>query len=252
RPRRAQSGEAILGQVGSPLLYGVNGLYLPDWDLLVSWHGYDFCWTDATVRKQEGRFVAELTLNVGTKPWVILLRPRYYGEHLGFATHKPWAFRPNPRAITGWCSWEAYHSHVTQADIEGAAQALQPLKPYGLSILQIDDGYQQTQVPLRADAPVGESWMHLNEKFPDGHAGIVGPIRAAGFEAGIWTNATLTHREACEETNYCLRDAKGDLLCGDWIQYVLDCLPETLARHVTPYYRGFREAGYGYVKSDSL
>ena len=50
----------------------------------------------------------------------------------------------------------------------------------------------------------------------------------------------------------CLRDQKGDLICGDWIHYILDCLPETLAAHVTPYYRALREKGYAYFKSDSI
>ena len=42
RPQRAQGGQAILGQTGHPLLFGVNGLYFPDWDLLLSFHGLPF------------------------------------------------------------------------------------------------------------------------------------------------------------------------------------------------------------------
>lgn len=252
RPRRAQAGEAILGQMGRPLLYGVNGLYLPDWDLLVSWHGQPFAWRDSAVRQDADGFHAALDVTLTERPWLILIRPRYYGEHLSFAEYQPWDFRPNPRPVTGWCSWEAYHSDVTQENIRQAAQALQPLRPFGLSVMQLDDGFQQTQVPLYDGADVGESWLNLNDKFPDGHAGVVGAMQGGGFEAGVWTNATLTNREAAESIHCCLTDESGELIKGDWIQYVLDCKPETLARHTTPYYRAFREAGYTYFKSDSL
>lgn len=252
RPRRARDGEAILGQVGAPLLYGVNGLYMPDWDLLVSWHGYPFHWTKSVLDHNDTGWHASMDLELNTKPWVILFQPRYYAEHLGFSQHKPWAFRPKAQAITGWCSWEAYHSEVCQQDIDDAAQALQPLRAYGLSTMQLDDGYQQMLVPLREGAAVGDSWMHTNEKFPEGHAAIVGAMHGGGFEAGIWTNATLTHKKASESGGCCLRNAQGELLQGDWIQFVLDCLPDTLAKHVTPYYRALREAGYTYFKSDSL
>ena len=43
RPERAARGQAILGQVCAPLLPGLNGAYLPDWDLLLSWHGACLC-----------------------------------------------------------------------------------------------------------------------------------------------------------------------------------------------------------------
>lgn len=252
RPQRAQGGQAILGQTGHPLLFGVNGLYFPDWDLLLSFHGLPFAWTAPRIERADGQWRARLRVTLGETPWVLLVRPRYYQEHLGYAQHRPWRFRPNPKPITGWCSWEAYHSGVTQADLEADSLALAPLKNYGLEYMQLDDGYQQTMVPLRPGANVGDSWLNTNEKFPGGHEAIVRAARAGGFTPGIWTNATLTNREAAQAMPCCLRDQKGDLICGDWIHYILDCLPETLAAHVTPYYRALREKGYAYFKSDSI
>lgn len=252
RPERAANGRAILGQMGYPLLYGVNGIYLPDWDLLISWHGQPFDWQENAVEKTEDGYRARMAVSLSGKPWLLLLRPRYYGEHLGFSGHKPWVFRPNPRAVTGWCSWEAYHSDVTQQDIAGAAQALQELKPYGLGTMQLDDGFQQVQVPMDGAASINDSWLQLNEKFPGGHAAIVEAMQGGGFEAGVWTNATITNKEGAQALDCCLYDAQGELLKGDWIQYVLDCRPETLRAQTTPYYRAFREAGYTYYKSDSI
>lgn len=252
RPGRAQSGQAILGQWGHPLINGVNGLYSLVWDYFVSWHGYDFEWQHGSIREEGGAYCASFTVNLSTKPLVILLRPRYYGMHLGYESHKPWLRRPKEEAVSGWCSWEAYHDKVTHEHVTAAAEALTPLKKYGLDTLQLDDGYQNPLVPPAPGKSIGDSWLHTNEKFPSGHAGIVKAMRDAGFRAGIWTNATLTNLEACETLPFMLRKADGALLYGDWIQYVIDCTPEMLEREITPYYRALRVAGYDYIKSDSI
>ncbi len=253
RPRRAGEGEAILGQWGHPLIDGVNGLYSLVWDYLVSWHGYeDFRWQGGAVKEEDGVYSATFTLTLGAKPLILLLKPRYYGMHLGYAGHRPWERRPKEEAVSGWCSWEAYHDKVTQQNVEDAASALKPLRKYGLTTLQLDDGYQNALVPPEAGKSIGDSWLTPNEKFPDGHAGIVGAMRGNGFTAGIWTNATLTNRDACLTRPHLIHKADGDLLYGDWIQYVIDCTPEILEAEITPYYRGLREAGYDYFKSDSI
>ncbi len=252
RPRRAQDGEAILGQEGYPLMYGVNGLYLPDWDLLLSWHGLPFAWQGREIREEEGLWTARLTLKAGVRPWVLLFRPHYYSEHLGYATHQPWRFRPNPKAVTGWCSWEAYHSDVSLEDIRRTAKALRPLRDYGMEYMQLDDGYQNELVPPAPGRDVPESWLTTNERFPGGHGAIVKAMREGGFKPGIWTNATVNNEPAAEAADYCLRHGDGTLVRGDWIQYVIDCTPETLSRQMEPYFRAFREFGYAYVKSDSI
>jgi alpha-galactosidase len=252
RPGRAKSGQAILGQWGHPLIDNINGLYSLVWDYFISWHGYDFTWQHGSIREENGVFSAAFAVRLHTKPFVILLKPRFYGMHLGYESHKPWLRRPKDEAVSGWCSWEAYHDKVTQEHVTAAAQALTPLKNYGLNTLQLDDGYQNPLVPPAAGKSIGESWLQTNEKFPSGHAGIVKAIRNAGFRAGIWTNATLTNLEACEMLPYMLRKPDGKLIYGDWIQYVIDCTPEMLEKEITPYYRALREAGYGYIKSDSI
>lgn len=252
KPRRAENGEAILGQVGLPLMYGVNGMYLPDWDLLISWHGAPFKWLGTEITAEEGSWSADMSVSAGDTPWIVLLRPHYYSEHLGYCYHRPWKFRPNPKAVTGWCSWEAYHGSVTEKDIRNAAQKLSFLKNYGMEYMQLDDGYQQENVPVRDDGDVPESWLTTNERFPGGHEEIVSAMKSGGFQPGIWTNATVTNRSGAEKMGCCLRDKNGSLIQGDWIQFPLDCTAETLSRHVEPYFRAFRDLGYKYVKSDSI
>lgn len=245
RPRRAREGEAILGQLGEPLMYGANGLYFPDWDLLLEWHGAAFEWEGDRIVD----FCAAMTLEL-KQPLIFLIRPWYYREHLGFVHHQPWVFRPNPKAVSGWCSWEAYHSEVTQEDVTRSVRALEPLKAYGLEYAQLDDGYQTTDVPPKTgDAP--DSWLTTNEKFPGGHAGIVRSMREAGFRPGIWLNASVNNAERALQIG-CLPGPDGQPLFGDWIQYVYDCTPETLKTQVEPVYRAFKELGYEYVKSDAL
>ncbi|MGI6173954.1 MAG: hypothetical protein ACOYI8_08685 [Christensenellales bacterium] len=252
RPRRAKDGEAILGQVGYPLMYGVNGMYLPDWDFLISWYGNDFRWNEKRIAQDDAGFHASMKVRSGQRPWIVLLQPRFYSEHLGYGYYQPWKFRPNPKPITGWCSWEAYHSDVTQADLEESGKALKQLKPYGLEYMQLDDGYQQRLVPPKEGASVADSWLNLNEKFPDGHEGILNAFAGNGFKPAIWTNATITNTLAAQEEGFCMRDREGNVICGDWILYPMICSRENLDKHVIPYYRAFREMGYTYVKSDSL
>lgn len=252
RARRASDGEAILGQLGHPLIYGANAMYFVDWDLLVSLHGLDFTWMSNAIVRQKGGWHAALELKLGTRPLVILLRPRYYGQHLGYRQHEPWRFKPKSKAVAGWCSWEAYHDKVTEDDIRAAAKAVAPLKKFGLEYMQIDDGFQQKLAPMRKGGTVCESWLTTNEKFPGGHEAIVSAMRAAGFKPGVWTNATITNREGAQSMGCCVRKADGELLNGDWIHYVLDCSEKALSTHVTPYYRALREMGYEYFKSDAL
>lgn len=116
RPRRAKEGEAILGQVGKPLIYGANGLYDSDYDFLLSWTDRNWQWTDDHILEQEhGIFTAKLKVQLSNVPWLILFQPRYYKEHLGWRYYDPGKRRPNVTPIAGWCSWMAYRTGI---DIE--------------------------------------------------------------------------------------------------------------------------------------
>lgn len=252
RPTRAEKGKAIIGQLGRPLLYGVNGIYLPDWDLLVSLHGVPFIWEESRVQEKDGIYTASLIAKIDEYPWVILIRPHYFSEHLGYKNHEPWNRRPKADTICGWCSWEAYHSDVTLENVAETSKALEPLRPWGIELMQLDDGYQQTQVPMRKGGEVGESWLTTNEKFPGGHKAIVDAMQSGGFTPGIWINATLTNKENSESIDCCIKNKNGELIKGDWIQYIMDCTPEMLKVHVEKCYRQLREQGYKYFKIDSI
>ncbi|MEC0241256.1 alpha-galactosidase [Paenibacillus dokdonensis] len=254
RPRRAGEGEAILGQCGRPTLYGANGLYDVMQDLLIDWHGAEWRWACDRIHKTEaGNSFAEIDVEVGLTPWIINLRMQYYRKHLNYAYHKPWERRPDLKPVAGWCSWEAYRSDIREEHVMDAARFVsEHFKAYGLEYMQLDDGYQLPLVPPEASGSVADAWLTTNEKFPSGHAGLVSGIKAHGLKPGIWTNAVVTNPDFASSGTACVKGEDGNPIKGKWIQYVLDCTPETLAEHVAPYYKGLKDAGYTYFKTDAI
>jgi hypothetical protein len=155
RPNRAGREQAISGQVGRPLVYGVNGLYDINQDLLVDWHGRNWRWIDESLTpNDDGDLIARVEVEFGPKPWFLNLRPHYYRTHLGYQYHEPWRFRPYPNPVTGWCSWEAYRRDVSEENVAEAAEFFsRTLKPYGMT-------YPDRR-RLRADAnPRGSDPVH--------------------------------------------------------------------------------------------
>lgn len=254
RPERAGHEQAILGQVGRPLMFGANGMYDINQDLLVDWHGMDWKWTRSHLEYDDnGELFAELEVKLGPKPWFVNIRPQYYRTHLGYRNHMPWKRKPNTKSVAGWCSWEAYSRNVAQEDIENASDFLcKTLKDYGLEYVQLDDGYERMPCPYYQNSPLPKSWLDIDEKFPDGHKGIVGAVKKHGLKAGIWTGVLISREYAEKHSDCLLKDVNGDLLDVDWMRFVLDCRPDTLREQILPVYKAFREYGYEYVKTDSL
>lgn len=79
---------------------------------------------------------------------------------------------------SGWCSWYYYFTQITEERVLQNLRALHELRPrFPCDYVQVDDGYQ---------AEIGD-WLTPNDKFPHGMAWLAEQIRAAGFDAGIWT-----------------------------------------------------------------
>ena len=255
RPHRARPEEAIVGQVGRPLLPGVNGLYDVNQDLLVSWHGNDWRWLGASLMPDaDGNLTAEMEVELGPSTWIINIKPQYYRTHLGYRYHTPWAWRPKLDPIVGWCTWEAYRRDVTEKDVvEGTEFFSKNLKPYGMEYIQIDDGFEKLPLPVNPKGTVAESWLEMKDEFPSGHEGIVKKIKALGLKPGIWTSASIYSDAFADEQPDCLLcDRDGTPLLGDWVKYILDCRPESLEKHVRPYFVGLKKAGYDYFKIDGI
>jgi hypothetical protein len=280
KPRRAAGAEAILGQVGRPLLHGVDGLYDITRDMLLSWSGADWRWTATELETARwdpvtGDIVAggaargaadaapaddavpgllaRMRVQLSPSPWYVTVRPLYYAEHLGYAWHRPGERRPRLDPVTGWCSWEAFQDAVSAGDVREAVGALaERLKAWGLDTLQIDDGFQRSPWPPTADGMFGDTYLVPNGKFPGGHDDIAGAIGARGFTPGIWSGASISNRGFAAREGIGIRDARGEPLEGQWIRFVPSCLPDFLQRHIVPLYRTLRDTGYRYFKCDSL
>jgi len=255
RPNRAKSEQAIVGQVGRPLLPGINGLYDINQDLLLDWHGVDWRWTSERLTPDaDGNLIAEMEAELGPSVWIIEFRPQYYRTHLNYQYHKPWERRPNLKPIVGWCTWEAYRRNVTEQDVvEGAEFFARHLKPYGMEYIQIDDGFEKLPLPVNPKGTLIEAWLETKDEFASGHEGVIKKIKARGLKAGVWTTASIYNDDfADEQPDVLLCDHDGAPLLGDWVKYILDCRPETLDKHVRPYFVELKKAGYDYFKIDGI
>jgi alpha-galactosidase len=111
--------------------------------------------------------------------------------------------RVGERSPVGWCSWYYYFTGVREADVVANLESLASLRDrLPCDYVMIDDGYQRA---------VGD-WFEPNQKFPHGMRWLAQRIRAAGFEAGIWTAPFLVRPEARlfrERPEWLLRTAGG-------------------------------------------
>jgi alpha-galactosidase len=183
------------------------------------------------------------------KEIVLRFRPRYFGAHRGFPSFEPWN-RPMRRdSLAGWCSWFAFGKDVAQDDVHHAAQVVgRLLRPYGLEVLQLDDGFQQDPVGLP------ETWTQPNAKFPDGMCALAAAIRAEGLEPGIWLTPMVHDPAAVEAHPWAfVQDSCGRPVRARWIGFVLDGSDEAaLDTFVRPVFDAYAAMGFTYFKMDAL
>lgn len=176
-------------------------------------------------------------------------RPRFYQKHRGLAHFEPWTYRVRRDVPIGWTSWFAFFDKVTEADIKRTADMMATrLKPWGYTVLQLDDGYQQLPIGVPAH------WLTPNAKFPSGMGALARYEVKRGLQPAIWTNVSFADAPwATANPSYFVRDTSGAPVRGNWVGYVMDgSNPHTFTDLMQPVYRGFREMGYTYYKLDAL
>lgn len=255
RPTRASRDQAILGQLGRPLIDQVHGMYDTTWDLFIEWHGCDWTWLSDTIEiMDDGKMRAQAELALTQHPLFINLKPQYYRKHLGYKYHKPWIRKPSQKKVAGWCSWEAYRRDISKKKIEMIADFMEEkLKDYGLEYIQVDDGYQRMPIPVNPKGTMKEGWFACDEsRFENGHEGIVESIKERHLIPAIWVNANITNPEfpTYHQESIIWHDSKP--LKGEWIDFLYNCSEETLKKHIEPLFRAFRDVGYEYVKIDAI
>jgi len=179
----------------------------------------------------------------------VRFRPRFYQKHRGLAHYAPWTYRPWRPSVAGWSSWYAFFDKVTEADVKRTADVMsEVLRPFGITYLQIDDGYQQLPIGMP------DHWLQANDKFPSGLPALRRYISEKGLEPGIWTNVAFAQRDSAEaHAEWFVRDRGGRPAYGNWVGYIMDgSNPATIDHLVRPVYDSLAQMGWSYFKLDAL
>ncbi len=157
----------------------------------------------------------------------------------------------------GWCSWYHYFHAITEEAFRANLRALAAARAeFPIEVVQLDDGFQSA---------LGD-WDTTNAKFPGGLKRLADEIRAAGFEAGIWTAPFLAARDSQimnAHPQWFLRDPGGEPLKAgyntnwttdrDGFAYALDPTHPAFNAHLSRLFgKLVGEFGYSYLKLDFL
>jgi len=113
----------------------------------------------------------EMVFIVGDDPLTMLER---YGERVAARNN---AVTPKEMPVS-FCSWYPYRLAVTEERmLANARVAAERLKPLGLSIMEIDLGWERQQLP---------STFEENELFPSGLRWLADQMMALGLKLGVW------------------------------------------------------------------
>lgn len=116
------------------------------------------------------------------------------------------------RPPAGWRSWYAYGAGVDEAAILAEAAALRAkLAPYGLRVVQVDDGWQASA----AGARVARVWTPSADRFRNGLTGLARSLRESGFRPGLWW-VPQAAGAAADDAPGLLRDADSAAVDGGW------------------------------------
>ena len=217
-----------------------------DWVLSVD---NSYSSSDLKIEPKESSMVSnKFRITVNGNEIVFRFRPHYFQKHRGLKYFEPWNYKVWDKSVTGWCSWFAFKSNVTENDIKTTADIIsEKMLPFGLEYLQIDDGYQQqTAEP--------DEWLNPNSKFPGGMVGLAKYISSKGLKPGIWTNVAFTNKNYVQANrSLFVTDPAGEPVSGRWLGYAIDgSNQKALDLIIKPMYAGFKNMGWQYFKLDAL
>lgn len=188
-----------------------------------------------------------VSLSAGKDPWMLLEK---YADRVR-DRHQPSIPEDPP---VSWCSWYPYRLGVTDERLlETARIAAERLKPLGLSVIEVDLGWQEGQLP---------STFKENDQFPRGLAGVSEELEKLGFKLGVWTAPyTISEFDPVfkEHPEWLIADEKG-VPASYWTWfwaphgnvYILDLTHPGAQEWLRTQMKSLHERGVRYLKSDFI
>ena len=114
-----------------------------------------------------------IVLLAGSEPWALM---ETYGDIVK-QRHNPSIPEHPP---VSWCSWYPFRLGVSEERVlDNARIAAQRLKPLGLSIMEVDLGWQRDNLPCAFEE---------NERFSHGLKWLAERLKELGFDLGAWAS----------------------------------------------------------------
>jgi hypothetical protein len=159
-----------------------------------------------------------------------------------------------PAPPVSWCSWYPYRLGVTEDRVLDEARiAAERLKPLGLSVMEVDLGWQARQLP---------SAFEENDNFPHGLKWLSAELAKLGFELGVWC-APFSISEfdpvAAAHPEWLVKGRDGaPFVQGEWFWpphgkvFILDLSHPGAQEHLRAEMKSLYERGVRYLKSDFI
>jgi hypothetical protein len=163
----------------------------------------------------------------------------YYKERLGIPYFKPIDKSVFKMPPVGWLSWMAYGQDVTPGELlVNARWIAENLKDYGVTAVQIDDGWQQD----------GRNWEGTRATFPQGMQWVADEIRKLGLTPGIWI--CPQGQDNAEFVRKTCGFLEASTFGGPYSADSTDPAGEAYLRRL--FHRLAHEWGYGFLKFDGI
>jgi hypothetical protein len=168
----------------------------------------------------------------------------YFIKVIGLPRYVPYDDTYHQTAPTGWNHWLAFFRQVTEQDIVKATDwVCENLKDYGMTHIQLDDGYDHED-----HRHWDKDWDPVT--FPHGPDWLANYIKSKGLTPGLWT-VPYSYCVEHGKPEWFLRDDKGQVVMDYQGGGELDFSSEEVIREYwIPLFQNLKAQGWQYFKFD--
>ncbi|MFN0135082.1 MAG: NPCBM/NEW2 domain-containing protein [Phycisphaerae bacterium] len=174
----------------------------------------------------------------------------YFRDRLGVKHYRMIARGTYPVPPTGWSTWyHAYHEIDAKSLLDSAAWIRQNLRPYGLTFVQLDDGWQG----VGRGYGDNRDWTTINERFTDPGLGAISrKLLEQNLSAGIWiVPHGQSNPAAVEKSGAFLKKPDGTSPSDTWVgKYLIDPSTQNYWNYLRDTMQGVADQGYTLFKVD--